>query len=95
MQDKYQKIIREVRFLAQAGQKYQVSWRRGQGLVVELPLQAGAQSRGGGEQKNTMISGGKVQLKIETEQKKKGGERGACVRIREKPRLNKHYGKHN
>ena len=38
----------------------------------------------GGEQKTTMISGGKVQLK-EKQNRRKGGERGACVRRRGNP----------
>ena len=38
----------------------------------------------GGEQKKTMISEGKVQLK-QKQNRRKGGERGACVRISENP----------
>ena len=41
----------------------------------------------GGEQKKTMISGGKVQFKREAEQKKKGGKRCLCAN-KGKPRLN-------
>ena len=58
----------------------------GSGLVLELPLRAGSQSRGE-EQKKTVISAGKVRLKEKQNRRKKGGKRCMCAN-KGKPQLN-------
>ena len=60
--DKHGWLSGKVRYLAQGGQKFQVSWSRGQVVVLELLLHTGAWSRGEESRNQTMIS--EFQLKL-------------------------------